>query len=403
MKIRSLNKPLLAFSKKKTAHILLGCFFVVTIIAPVAPVNKLLFSALTLWMLADMVFSRSSDMGDLTAPMGIFAIFLYGFALSLFNDADSTLALQYVTGVLILFQIHFIRRYEIDVERLVMVASNAMVLATLLLWCATFIPGMPMADTILDFMRVYSLSSFSEREFFEDATISLHLGAAPILIIGFAAFARRFCRERRFGDFLLAIATLLAMLLSASRGIISGAGMIFMILLLVYSPRRIRIAVALLLVVGLAFAINKMLNTSVLSVNEESNAGKIGHFKSFMDQLTLSSLVFGRGLANWYYSIGAASMKAETEISPMDMVRYFGLFLTLVLYFFILVPVRKIRSYTGENRLDVIIFLIYLLLSFTNPILFNSMGMLVILWYWSRIHAAHPLYPRAAGAGGTLA
>jgi hypothetical protein len=326
MMIRTLNKPLLQFSKKRTAHILLGCFFVVTIIAPVAPVNKLLFAALTLWMFGDMMFSRSSDVGVLKAPMGIFAIFLYGFVLSLFNDADSALALQYLMGVLILFQIHFIRRYEIDVEKLVMVASNAMVLATLLLWCATFVPDMPMGPAILDFMRVYSLSSFSEREFFEDATISLHLGAAPILFVGFAVYARRFGRERRLRDFLLTLAVLLAMLLSASRGIIAGAGMIFMILVLVlvYSPRRIRIAVALLLFAGLAFAIQKMLNTSVLSVNEESNAGKIGHFKSFLDQLTLASLVFGRGLANWYYSMGAGGMKAETEISPMDMVRYFG-------------------------------------------------------------------------------
>jgi len=50
-------------------------------------------------------------------------------------------------------------------------------------------------------------------------------------------------------------------------------------------------------------------------------------------------------------------------------------------------PVRKIGSYIGGNLLDVAIFVIYLLLSFTNPIMFNSMGMLVILWYWSRLYA----------------
>lgn len=375
------------FSKKKTAQLLLGCFFVVTIIAPVASVNKVLFAMLTLWMFGEMAFAHSSNIRELVSPIGIFSIFLYGFVLSQFNKSDNALALQYLMGVLILFQIHFIRRYEIDVEKLVMISSNAMVLATLLLWCATFIPSMPMGPTILDFMRDYSLSAFSEREFFEDATISLHLGAAPILFVGFAIFAKRFCRQRKASDFLFAVAALMAMLLSASRGIIAGAGMILIILILVYSPRRVRLVISVLLFIALAFAIRGILSTSLLSANEESNAGKIGHFKSFLDQLTVSGLIFGRGLANWYYSMGAGGMKAETEISPMDMVRYFGLFLALLLYFFIVVPVRRVSSYTGENFLDVVIFLIYLMLSFTNPILFNSMGMLVILWYWSRLYA----------------
>jgi hypothetical protein len=74
----------------------------------------------------------------------------------------------------------------------------------------------------------------------------------------------------------------------------------------------------------------------------------------------------------------------------------------VLLYYFILVPVRRIGSYTGGNFLDVVIFLIYLLLSFTNPILFNSMGMLVILWYWSRVYPAHARHIPAASTGTVL-
>jgi hypothetical protein len=105
----------------------------------------------------------------------------------------------------------------------------------------------------------------------------------------------------------------------------------------------------------------------------------------------VASLVFGRGLAHLYFTVGAGGFKSNTEITPMDMVRYFGLFLTLLLYYVIVFPVRGIKAYTGENLVDVLIFLVYLLLSFTNPILFNSMGMLVILWYWSRLYARHDL------------
>jgi hypothetical protein len=385
------NRPasLFLLSRKSIAQLLLGCFFVVTVIAPAAPINKLLFVALSLWLLADMLFARSPEVILVAPPVIIFAIFLYGFALSLFNRSDFPMALQFLLSVLILFQILFIRRYRIDVEKLIMVSSNSMVVATILLWCATFVPGMPMASLILDFMRTYSLSAFSEREFFEEATLSLHLGTAPILFVGFAVFAKRFCQARRVADFLLMVATALAIVLSASRGIIAGSGLILMIFVFMYAPRRIRFGIAVALLALVVFGLYQALTgTELLSASEGSNAGKLGHMKSFLEQLTAASLLFGRGLAHVFYSVGSESFKADTEITPMDMVRFFGIILSLLLYVMIVLPVRRLSSYTGENTADVLIFMIYLLLSFTNPIMFNSMGMLVVLWYWSKIYAA---------------
>lgn len=377
---------LFEFSRQRAAQFLLGSFFVVTVVAPAAPLNKLLFVALTLWLLADMLFARAPEVTIPTAPMAIFAIFVYGYVLSVFHRADAALALQFLLSVLILFQISFIERHQIDVEKLVRVSSNVMVLATILLWCAYFIPGMPMGGQILDFMRTYGLSAVGERDFFEDPTISLHLGTAPMLLVGFALHAKRFAAQRRISYLLLALVTLLGLLLSASRGLIAGAGLLAVILLWVHAPRRARWLLLFALLVAVGYGLQQLLAAStILSAEEVSNRGKLGHLQSFFEQLTASSLLFGRGLANWFYSVGADGMKADTEISPMDMVRYFGVPLTAVLYWFLLLPVQRWRSYGGSTRIDVIIFVVYVLLSFTNPILFNSMGMLVVLWYWSRV------------------
>lgn len=384
-----MSQSFFSFSRKAVAHVLLGGFFVVTVVTPAAPVNKLLFVALTLWLVADLLFAPSKKIGLTAPPVAIFSIFLYGFCLSQLNHANSGLAVQLLLSVLILFQISFIRNYQIDVERLIRVASNAMVLATVLLWCATFIPEMPMASLILDFMRTYSLSAFSEREFFEDATISLHLGTAPILLIGFSIIAKSYAKNRKLADLLMAVATAMAILLSASRGVIAGSGIVLVVIILLYSPRKLRLALVTMLGVFLVYVVHGLLfSSSLFSADEASNAGKIGHIKSFFEQLTLPSLIFGRGLANWYYSSGADAMKAETEVSPMDMVRYFGVLLTILLYYFIVFPVRRRANYLGESFIDFVIFMVYLLLSFTNPIMFNSMGMIVILWYWSRIYSS---------------
>lgn len=384
------SASLFMLSRKNIAQWLLGCFFVITVIAPAVTGNKLLFVVLSTWLLADMLFTRAPEVRLVTSPVIIFTIFFYGFVLSRFNLVDEVLALQFLLSVLILFQICFIRRYRINVDMLIMISSCAMVVATALLWCATFVPDMPMASQILDFMQMYSFSAYSEREFFEDATISLHLGTAPILFVGFAIFAKRFCQARRLIDLMLMVATVLAILLSASRGIIVGAGLILMILFLLYAPRRVRLKIGVAFVLLLGFGLYEAINSStLLSASEDSNAGKFGHLQSFFDQLTIGSMLFGRGLAHLYYSVGAGGLKSNTEITPMDMARYFGFPLALVLFFAILFPVRTVSSYVHEHSTDFLIFIIYLLLSFANPILFNSMGMLVVLWYWSKIYAVH--------------
>ena len=83
--------------------------------------------------------------------------------------------------------------------------------------------------------------------------------------------------------------------------------------------------------------------------------------------------------------MGSQSMKAHTEITPLDMVRYLGFVLSITLYLVIIFPVRKLKFYFGDKKLYIILFLIYVINSFTNPTMFNSYGLLVVLWYWYKI------------------
>ena len=103
--------------------------------------------------------------------------------------------------------------------------------------------------------------------------------------------------------------------------------------------------------------------------------------------MTPVSLLFGEGLAATYFSSGYNALTAQTEITLLDMARYFGLPLTALLYAALLFPTPQGSSYHEENRSAVVIFLLYLSISMTNPVLFNSYGLLVVIWYWSRILA----------------
>ena len=84
----------------------------------------------------------------------------------------------------------------------------------------------------------------------------------------------------------------------------------------------LRIGMPLVMLIGLAILIREALkSTSMLSVNEESNSGKLGHIKSFFEQLTVPILILGRGLSNWLFSACAGGLESITEVSPSTCVR----------------------------------------------------------------------------------
>jgi hypothetical protein len=111
----------------------------------------------------------------------------------------------------------------------------------------------------------------------------------------------------------------------------------------------------------------------------------LGHYESFIDNANVFNLLVGNGLGAIYYSKGSGGYKAHTEVTPIDMIRYLGIFFAILLYWFIIFPTKRIKAYLGKNFLYTIIFIIYVLNSMTNPTMFNSYGLIVVIWYWYKI------------------
>lgn len=126
----------------------------------------------------------------------------------------------------------------------------------------------------------------------------------------------------------------------------------------------------------------------MFSSDEQSNNIKIGHIISFLNVADWKMLVFGNGLGTYYYTEGYGELAAQTEITWMDSVRYVGLPLSLLLFSVLLFPNRKYLASVQGSSSRLIMFM-YLLMSLSNPVLFNSFGFLVILWYWSVVIKNH--------------
>lgn len=387
-------------TEHRVASATLGLFFCITLVAPVAFINKLIFLVLGAWMLKDMLFARRPRLGLVISPFMVLGIFAYGLLTSLMSRSDGGLARQLFLSVFILFLIHFVDRYRIDIDRLVEAAGIVLLVFTALIWLVTLWPDMPLAEPLRQLFEEFSLSAQGTREFGDEPTFSLRAGSVSFLFLPWCLFARRFLDSHRLRDLLLLLVTGLAIVVSTSRGLFAVSLAFLIVVALRKLPLLARIAA--IMAAGLAAYLVFDLylsNTLILSFEETSNAVKIGHFMSYFDDVTPTSAFFGRGLASYYYSSGSAALKAQTEISPLDMLRYFGVPLTVVLYLCLLFPARQLWRYAGRNAIHVFAFVLYMVLSITNPVLFNSYGMLVVLWYWAKIRGGSNPAGQPAGRG----
>lgn len=372
----------------------MGMFFIATLIAPAAFVNKIVFLFMMFRCLVDLLFADRGAVRQTTAPFYVLGIFAYGLVTSMLDVSDTELLVQFFLAVFILFLFYYIRAYEIDLDRLVRSSGIWLIAGTVLYVYSKLLAGMPLAALLAEFFDKVSLSAKSDRDYLgaDSAIVTLHLGTVPFLFVPFCLWAKSLVERFNARDLILVSAALGCMALSGSRGLLAIAIVFMAVLVIVRVSWAWRMVAVVAAAAGLyALQVLFLSNTLLLSMEDTSNAAKIGHFTSYLDDATVDSALFGRGLATFYFSSGSGGMKAHTEITPLDMARYFGIPLATLLYLIILLPTRNLAAYVGKNWSYVFAFGLYLGLSATNPVLINSYGLLVVLWYWSKVIPQEPL------------
>lgn len=118
---------------------------------------------------------------------------------------------------------------------------------------------------------------------------------------------------------------------------------------------------------------------------EISNTIKHGHLQSYIDLFSSSTLPLftGHGFANSFYSLGFNEITSDTELTYFEIVRVWGLPLTLIFLFILFLPIiDELKS----NKISplFIAYIAYLFIAGTNPFLLSSTGMVVLVYVFSR-------------------
>ncbi len=357
-------------------------FVLATLLFPAFVLNKIIFLLILVYTALNQKLYRLRT----TSPFLVFFIFLYGFILAFFNNSDFALSLQFFLAVLVLFLIYPIDKYKVDMDQIAKISGIVMALYTGIAYLIIIVYNTPITPVFNDIFVNYSSGSNGLRELTEEGVLSFHIGTAPFIYLSLCLYTISFATNKKISSLLAIIILFITVFISASRGtilicVLAIVSIIFFRFKLVSKIIFLSIAIPL---VSIAF-LYLLTNTTTLDPGEVSNNIKLGHFQSFLENINFFNFFAGNGLGAYYYSKGSQSMKAHTEITPVDMVRYFGFILTPILYIVIVFPLKTFNLYFKRNKIYIIIFLLYVFNSFTNPTMFNSYGLLIVLWYWSKI------------------
>jgi hypothetical protein len=117
---------------------------------------------------------------------------------------------------------------------------------------------------------------------------------------------------------------------------------------------------------------------------DASNAAKLGHIRSyavlFDDHPTY--LLWGQGADTEFYTEGFQAKTTLTELTYLDLIRWFGLPVTAIILIAVLYPVFGLMRLTGEVSYLAVPYAAYLLEAATNPLLICSFGALVVSAVW---------------------
>lgn len=394
---------------KSVYTILLAVYILMSMLIPLSVYNKLIFVALVLIYGGYILFFKKEKKFEclrLTlAPVMIIAIFAYGFIRGALNGADMALAKQFLLATSMFALIYPINEFDVDMNVLLKIVAKIYILffAIYVVYAINVkdfdIPALieniahaldnGITRAIGKNLHEFGSGLMTYRSFFGGKGMQIYLGSTPFLLVLTDLLFVEFLRDKKISNLFFVGISILLTFTTGSRTLMLLIPASLCLLIWVGLERKKQIVVATVIgAAGVAAFIYLLNYSNFFSLGERSNFVKVGHIISYFDQLNVKNGLFGNGLASFYYSSGVERELAHTEITLMDHCRYFGIPLGCSIWFMLIVPKVKNnwknwKSWKiWEMKEELLIFLLYLFFAQTNPVLFNSFGLVAVLWYW---------------------
>ncbi len=236
------------------------------------------------------------------------------------------------------------------------------------------------------FGEVTGIVMVDKRDYGSDVILlQVYFVTSPMLVISIAYYFDRVMSaplgKTKILYFALMFVSIVGMLLAGSRNNIVMSMLLPIALWFLYTRHKVLGAcLSLVALTGLFIFFFDELQ-AFFNPNEISNSIKLGllddYSKLFSDPIIL---LFGQGLGAYHSWETRGSYFYVTELTYFEMVRNFGLFGGVVMLVLLLFPI--VHAFVMDRRFPekavIIGYAAYLIMCFSNPNLFSSMGTLIL-------------------------
>jgi len=354
-----------------------------------------LFSlVLVLFLLVRLNDRKKALPPDLLVRVALISLVIPAFYLVLFlarhPGQEMTGGLSLAKGLLALLLVLPVVALKIDLRKPALFFSGLMILSIIGLQAGSVMEPR-LFQKISVFLTGHYMALIGSRSFGEIDLAMIFFVTTPLLVIPVpflagAAFGPKQGPVRRALSLVFLLLILLASFFSASRAVFFVLLAEYLACYLIAIRRRTWLFMGGLAMAAAFFLLGLLAlqRTALLSAEEQSNTVKIAHYESFLEFIDENPMVLltGDGLGAAYHTRapGINQQVYQTELTYLDVIRYFGLAGGLCFLLLLVVPF----SSTVPDWLNLTGFLAYLLVAGSNPLLFNSTGMLAVTYFWSR-------------------
>lgn len=206
---------------------------------------------------------------------------------------------------------------------------------------------------------------------------SIFMKASPLIIILLVnSLSKR--------DFVWIFLSLVSLVFSGTRAnlFITVAIIIFWILMF-YRKREKLLVISCIL--GFMLFFGQDIYGTIQNIFVTKNSGDLtrsGHLVSILKVLrNPQNLLFGQGFGTYFYSKGIGDYTNLVELSYFDLLRQIGLLNFILFSIFLIFPIRKL-FYSKKGTKIIISYLLYLLIAYTNPLLYSSTGYIMYIYVY---------------------
>jgi len=325
--------------------------------------------------------------------IGFFMPF-YALSVGLFNNfaTNSSMAnLVYLNSFFFFFLLLVIVTENIQLRPVLNVSAILLVVVTAFSYLLPlFNPGF-FAKLYAFFVMEKEVAVYALRNYGGFTLLMVFYKTSPILVFPLAYSLHRVLilttKKNKAGHIVFILALCTTLFLSGTRANILSMGLIVLFYILFYAYKNskpIALLVAFIYLAGFFYGAN-ILAEVFLNRSEVSNQVKLGHLFSYIEHFSdhLGILIFGQGIGSTMYTSGINSVVSVTELTYFELVRVWGIPVSIVFGLILLLPVyHEIKNRSISHLF--IAYIAYLFIAGTNPLLLSSTGMLVLVYVFSQ-------------------